>query len=251
MSEPPDQNVSTPPDPWRTLTERLGLPMEAMDRLRIALTHKSAVEGAAGEHYERLEFLGDSVLGLIVNDELYHEFPEAAEGVLTRLKTNVVSEPSLAAAARELELGEHVILSRGEELAGGQQRPSILSDVFESVLAVIYLTEGLEAARWFVREHLLARTDVHRNDNFKSLLQEYTQEHFHTAPRYTIAESSGPEHERLFVAEVSLRDTVLGRGAGRSKKQAEQQAAAEAYRRLREEPSGAPSEVSSAKSAAG
>jgi ribonuclease-3 len=214
------------------LRERLDLPEGADELLTVALTHKSFAEGQAVPHYERLEFLGDSVLGLVVSQYLYESFPDAEEGGLTKRKTNLVSEPSLAVAARRLELGRYARLGRGEESTAMRDRPSVLSDLFESVLAVTYLTGGLEGARRFLEAHLLTRADLSRDENYKSLLQEATQLRFKLTPHYVIVSSEGPEHAPSFSAAVTLRGQPLGHGEGASKKTAQQAAARAALERL-------------------
>jgi ribonuclease-3 len=201
--------------------------------LRQALTHRSQSDMAPHGDNERLEFLGDSILGMLVNEYLYLAYPSASEGELTRMKANVVSEPSLAEAARELGLGPLVDLARGEEAGGGRDRPSILSDAFEAVLAAVYLARGIVAARAFVREKLIAATDPLRERDHKSVLQELMQETRRSTPTYHIAETVGPAHNREFIAEVHLDGQPLGSGRGRSKKQAEQAAALAALEQVR------------------
>ena len=193
--------------------------------LKQALTHKSAEEGPDNE---RLEFLGDAVLELIITEELYRSFPNHTEGQLTKARVGAVSEPSLAEAASQLGLGKQLRMSRGEEVSGGRERPSILSDAFEAVVAAVYLSLGMDAARKFILEHLGETLGVARERDFKSRLQEYTQEHFRATPTYRTAEEIGPAHDRKFVAEVILAGDVLRQGTGRSKKIAEQAAAQEA-----------------------
>jgi ribonuclease-3 len=201
--------------------------------LRQALTHRSQSEIAPHGDNERLEFLGDSILGMLVNEYLYLAYPSATEGELTRMKANVVSEPSLAEAARQLALGALVDLARGEEVGGGRDRPSILSDVFEAVLAAVYLARGIEAARSFVRQHLIAAADPLLERDHKSVLQELMQETRRSTPSYHIVETVGPAHDREFIAEVRLAGQSLGTGRGRSKKLAEQAAARAALEEVR------------------
>jgi ribonuclease III len=201
--------------------------------LRQALTHRSQSEVARHGDNERLEFLGDSILGMLVNEYLYLAYPSATEGELTRMKANVVSEPSLAEAARGLGLGAIIDLARGEDAGGGRDRPSILSDAFEAVLAAVYLARGIGAAREFVRRHLIDATDPLRQRDHKSVLQELMQETRGSTPSYHILETVGPAHNREFVAEVRLEDEALGVGRGRSKKLAEQAAALVALEAVR------------------
>jgi ribonuclease III len=201
--------------------------------LRQALTHRSQSETAPHGDNERLEFLGDSILGMLVNEYLYLAYPSATEGELTRMKANVVSEPSLAEAAQRLELGPLIDLARGEEAGGGRDRPSILSDAFEAVLGAVYLARGIEAARAFVRGHLITAADPLRERDHKSVLQELMQETRRSTPTYHIVDTVGPAHEREFVAEVRLDGQSLGAGRGRSKKLAEQAAAMSALETVR------------------
>lgn len=196
--------------------------------LQQALTHKSA---DVGYDNERLEFLGDAVLEIIVTEYLYYNFPTHSEGQLTLARVDAVSEPSLAETAQNMGLGRLLKMSRGEEASGGRTRPSILSDAFEAVVAAVYLSLGLEEARKFVLEQFGTLGEVRERD-FKSRLQEYTQEHFRSTPHYRTTVESGPAHDRSFSAEVILQGKALGQGRGRSKKIAEQQAAEQALEGL-------------------
>jgi ribonuclease III len=211
--------------PFESFAESLRIEPRYYPLLRQALTHRSQSELAPHGDNERLEFLGDSILGMLVNEYLYLAYPSATEGELTRMKANVVSEPSLAEAARGLSLGPLVDLARGEEAGGGRDRPSILSDAFEAILGAVYLARGIEAARDFVRQHLIAATDPLRERDYKSVLQELMQETRRSTPSYHILETVGPAHNREFIAEVRLDGEPLGHGRGRSKKLAEQAAA--------------------------
>jgi ribonuclease III len=218
---------------FEQFAEYLGVDPRYRPLLRQALTHRSQSEIAPNGDNERLEFLGDSILGMLVNEYLYLAYPSATEGELTRMKANVVSEPSLAEAARGLGLGPLVDLARGEEFGGGRDRPSILSDAFEAVLAAVYLARGIEAARAFVRRDLIAATDPLLERDHKSVLQELMQETRRSTPSYHILETVGPAHEREFIAEVRLDGKSLGTGRGRSKKLAEQAAARVALEAVR------------------
>jgi len=203
-----------------------------------ALTHRSYLNENDDvlEDNERLEFLGDAVLDLVAAELLYQRLPEMQEGRLTRLRASLVSAERLAALARELGLGALIRMGKGEEASGGRTRPSMLSDAFEAVIGAYYLDSGLQAVREFmeplfaplVEQVIRDDTDV---DN-KSLLQEWSQAKRRQTPQYRVIAESGPDHERTFVVQVSLGDEVLGQGEGRSKRAAEQAAAAEARRRL-------------------
>ena len=198
-----------------------------------ALTHRSyAVERHDSTDNERLEFLGDAVLDLLVGELLFLRFPDAPEGDLTKMRASLVNEGSLAARAREIGLDGFIRLGRGEEKTQGRSKPSILANVFEAVLGAIYLDGGLEAARSFLEALFspLLEGDFSRefDMDYKTRLQEFTQARFREAPRYVVEETSGPAHHRLFHVAVHLRGKALARGSGRSKKEAERSAAREA-----------------------
>ncbi|MFQ5738517.1 MAG: ribonuclease III [Acidobacteriota bacterium] len=229
----------------RQLEKRLGyrfLSLSAFDR---ALTHKSFVyenlasqTGGRAEHYERLEFLGDSILGLVISEYLFLIYPEYAEGELSKMKSFLVSANQLQSLSLELGLGDYMRLSRGEEKTGGRKKRAILADLFESVVAAIYLDGGLVAARRFILEQFshrfqtLARKTSSLNDH-KSTLQEQLHASGLLAPEYRVLEESGPDHQKQFLVEVRAGEEVLGQGRGRSKKQAQQRAAATALSRLK------------------
>jgi ribonuclease III len=200
---------------------------------KLACTHRSATPGAVVDSYERLEFFGDSVLGLIVAQYLYEHHPAWDQGMLSKAKSSVVQEAPLAQVAKRLGLDEFIIVSASEEATGGKTRPSILADVFEAVIGAVYLESGLEVTRWFVLEQLhdfLARISSGNvnPDDYKSRLQELGQSIWRKVPSYRVVRELGNSHNREFVVEVMFDDEVMGEGAGRSKKEAEQAAAAEA-----------------------
>lgn len=201
--------------------------------LQRALTHRSLRDTSDDGDNERLEFLGDSILALLVCEHVYQSHPELDEGGLTRLKASYVCEASLAIAARRLELGQFISLAASDEAMGGRERSSILSDCFEAILAAIYLCRGLEAARRFVEEHLLAIVDPDEVADHKSRLQELLQDQWRSTPVYKTLEETGPAHDRMFQAGAYAMGVELGRGSGTSKKAAEQRAAAMAMKRLR------------------
>ena len=206
-----------------------------------ALTHKSYVNerrDAGRKHNERLEFLGDAVLSLIMSDYLAKRYPELSEGSLSKLKAKLVSEASLANAARRLNLGTRLKLGRGEELSNGRDKASLLADAFEAVIAAIYLDGGLEASRDFTIEALadeLNQIDVLQKkpggDDYKTRFQEWCQKQHELLPRYVIVRETGPDHQKLFEVEVLVNDKVFGIGRGHSKKEAEQEAAQRALER--------------------
>lgn len=203
--------------------------------MKLALTHRSylSVTGQGPrESNERLEFLGDSVLGLVTSEYLYRENPDEHEGQLTKTKSLLVSKAILSRRALAMGLGRFVLMSHSEVESGGRQRLSILADAFESVLGAIYLDQGFEAARTFIHRWLLkdmgAIVADKRHTNFKSHLQEYVQSTYRTHPIYRIRSEYGPDHSKLFNVEVVVGKRVLGGGKGRNKKEAEQAAARDA-----------------------
>jgi len=223
-----------------SLLDRL-LGAGALDRplLRQALTHPSASGDARVPlaHNERLEFLGDAVLGLVVAEAFYRRFPDEGEGRLSRLRAAVVCEPSLARAARRLGLGRHLRLGQSQE-PGGRDRPSVLAAALEAVIGAVYLEAGREAARRLILEAMAAELEDAAAgrlfDDAKTELQETSRRLLAQEPVYRLVASSGPDHDKRFYVEVLLEGRPRGRGAGRTKKEAEQAAAAEALRALQE-----------------
>ena len=192
--------------------------------------HRSwCAENAGHQSNERLEFLGDSVLGVVVTDFVYRTHDELHEGDLTEIRKTVVNSVTLAEVAEELGVGEHLVLGKGEELSGGRQKPSILADAMEAIIGAVYLAEGMEGATTLVLGILESRLATARTDgaDHKSRLQELAARLAKPAPRYSV-ESSGPDHARTFYVTVRVDDLVTGHGVGRSKKQAEQAAARDA-----------------------
>ncbi len=207
--------------------------------LRQALTHSSFTNeqkiNRTG-HYERLEFLGDAVLELVSSEFLFHAYSEQPEGELTRIRASMVCESALALCARDLGLGQFMRLGKGEELTGGRDRSSIIADVMEAVIGAIYLDGGMEPAKKFIHRFILS--DLEDKQLFydsKSKLQELIQKEFKKEFHYELIEESGPEHDKTFAVEVIMEDKSLGRGLGRTKKAAEQQAAYEALLSLKEQ----------------
>lgn len=205
----------------------------APELLREALSHSSyANENKKIRHSnERLEFLGDSVLSLVVSEYLFEHFKHLPEGELTKIRASLVCEKALHVFARQIDLGDFLLLGKGEEHTGGRERPSILADAFEAVIAAIYLDGGLEPAR----RHILSfipKDDSIRNSitfhDYKTILQEIIQQNPEEKVEYVLKEQSGPDHDKAFVVQVCLNSNVIGCGTGRSKKQAEQMAAKEA-----------------------
>ena len=223
----------------RALQDRLGYVFRDRSLLENALTHSSYANerrGSASSN-ERLEFLGDSVLGMVTADKLYHCFPDLPEGKLSRLRAELVCEQSLHAVALELGLGEHLRLGKGEEHSGGRERPSILADAVEAVIAAMYLDGGLDPARTFILGHILSGIDageIHHVMDYKTELQEQIQRKADQHLRYELVETTGPDHNKRFVMAVYLNDLEIGRGHGRSKKEAEQEAAKAALAGLKQ-----------------
>lgn len=203
-----------------------------------ALTHRSyAYEHGGLPNNERLEFLGDSVLGLVVTESLYADHPDLAEGQLAKLRAAVVNMRALAKVATDLGVGDYLLLGRGEESTGGREKASILADTMEALIGTVYLTCGLDGGRVFVHhlvDPLLASSvQLGAGLDWKTSLQELASLMTVGSPEYRVSEE-GPDHEKVFTARVVVNEEVLGTGVGRSKKQAEQQAAERAWRLLRE-----------------
>lgn len=222
----------------KQLQAGLDIRFEDQAILRQAFTHSSFVNEnrlPGNRDNERLEFLGDAVLELTVSEYLYHLFPDRSEGELTKLRASIVCEPSLVTFAEDLQFGRYVLLGKGEELTGGRTRPALLADVFESFVGALFLDQGLDAVRAFLRKHLfpkIAGDGQPQVTDYKTRLQEHIQQNGHGALEYRIVEERGPAHEKEFVSEVWMDGSLLGRGSGRSKKEAEQQAAAQALASL-------------------
>jgi len=225
--------------PLEELQSRLQYGFSDPDLLEQALKHRSyvyAVEEGSMASNERLEFLGDAVLDLIVTEYLFRRFQTKREGELTQIKSLLVSKVVLAEKGRDIGLGEFLLLSKEETLSGGRKRTSIIGDAFEALLGAIYLDGGLEPARGFVQRVLLADVDdIISNGNylnFKSLLLEHTQSEGHGHPRYLVSAEEGPDHRKIFSVEVLISGDRLGEGQGRSKKEAQQMAAKDALKQL-------------------
>jgi ribonuclease-3 len=214
------------------LAERVRAPLVDRATALVAVTHKSWVNehrGEGAEDNERLEFLGDAVIDLLVSEYLMSHFPLAREGDLSKLRAAVVDEPGLAAMGRALQLGELLRLGRGEELTGGREKASVVADAMEAVIAAVFLDGGLAAVHRlidpFLEEAYARAASGSLDRDFKTQLQEQAQARFRTSPRYRVVAEVGPDHSKTFEIEVELRGEVLGRGSGRSKKDAEQVAA--------------------------
>jgi len=222
----------------KDLEAALGYKFQNITLLQNALTHSSF----ANERWhnsllsnERLEFLGDSILGMAVAAYLYHNFPDRPEGDLTRMRADMVCEASLAMIANRLNLGEHLLLGHGEERFGGRNRASILADAVESVIAAAYLDGGIEAAKGIIERFVLCNVPATKlqNTDYKTSLQELVQQKKNQVLCYRLVGESGPDHDKVFTAQVLLNDNVVGEGTGSSKKRAEQDAARVALEKLK------------------
>lgn len=221
--------------------QRLGWTFRDPQLLKLALTHPSVAHGQADnlQHNQRLEFLGDAVLGLVLTKELFQKFPNFGEGPLTKGRAQMVNRRTLSDQARRLSVGDFLIMSHGEEANGGRNRQSALADAFEAIVGAVFLDGGLVAAGDFVlhcfQDSWGELSAIPKLDNPKGELQELLQSRSSAAPRYQMTASSGPDHDRIFECAVHHEGVELGRGRGKSKKAAESEAALAALIRLREE----------------
>jgi len=224
---------------WQKLQQDIGIPFNNLPLLQQAFLHSSFVnesQNSSTHDNERLEFLGDAVLNFVVAEKIYQEFPALTEGALTVIRTSLIREDTLAHLAAELNLGDYLQLGRGEETSGGRQRPSNLADTFEALLGAIFLDQGLTQVKSFIlnrlNNHFVNIKTKGSGENYKARLQEFTQGTCKQLPVYRIISSSGPDHEKKFIVEVTLEGKVLGRGSGKSKKAAEMEAARAACAKL-------------------
>ncbi|MBR2912567.1 MAG: ribonuclease III [Oscillospiraceae bacterium] len=211
----------------------LGITFQNKDLLYEALSHSSYAneKKKVRRSNERLEFLGDSVLSIVVSQYLFENYPDLPEGELTKIRAALVCEKSLHRFAQQISLGDHLLLGKGEANTGGRQRPSILADAFEAVIAAIYLDAGLEAARTHILRFIPKNLPENRSvlfGDYKTALQEVIQRNPEEKVEYILINESGPDHSKTFAVEVCLNSNVIGRGTGKSKKEAEQMAAKEA-----------------------
>lgn len=220
------------------LEERIGYKFKDRVFLKRAITHSSFANeqkiNKTGD-YERLEFLGDAVLELVSSEFLFREHSNVPEGELTKMRASMVCEPALAFCAEDLELGNFILLGKGEEGTGGRHRDSIISDVMEALIGAIYLDGGMEPAREFINRFILSDLENKRlfydsKSNLQELIQGKLKKEFH----YELLEERGPEHDKVFIVELFMEEESLGKGSGRSKKAAEQQAAYKALLLLRD-----------------
>jgi len=219
------------------LENLLGYHFKNPDHLRLALTHSSyanELRDRKAEYNERLEFLGDSVLGVIISEYVYKKNPDFKEGELTKTRSKVVCEATLAEVASEIDLGEYMLFGKGEALTGGRTRRSILADAFEALIAALYLDGGFEVVRPIIFKLMAEKIDlVERGlivDDYKTHLQEIVQMRKDNRIKYELLEEKGPDHRKLFRTAVKINSAVIGVGEGRSKKESEQEAAKMALR---------------------
>ena len=216
------------------LENKIGYHFKNKDLLSEALTHSSYANERKAQHIkynERLEFLGDAVLSIVVSDYIFSHCPELPEGELTKLRASLVCEKSLFEFAKKIDLGSYLVLSKGERNNGGAERPSILSDTFEALIAAIYIDGGMEPAAKHILNFVIPsikNSCKKKVKDYKTTLQEIVQKNPGEKLEYVLIGESGPDHNKHFVVEVHLNSNVIGKGGGRSKKEAEQQAAREA-----------------------
>lgn len=220
----------------------LGYVFKQESLLYEALTHRSVSqthEHTNAQHNERLEFLGDAVLGLVISESLVANFPTFTEGKLSKLKAGLISRATLARAAGRLQLGQWLRLGRGEEVSFGREKHSLLANALEALIGAVYLDSGLESARAFISRVLAEEfsdlrdsPDLSVGGDWKSRLQEWVHKHEGTSPQYRLVQESGPDHQKVFAITVAIRGNIMGRGEGRTKKEAEQHAAEQAMEQV-------------------
>ena len=218
------------------LENRIGYQFKQQELLRQALTHSSYANEKHKKQSdnERLEFLGDAVLELVSSEFIFKNYGKMPEGEMTKFRASIVCEPTLALCTKELELGKYLYLGKGEDLTGGRNRKSILSDALEAVIGAIYLDGGFEAAKEFVHRFILV--DVEHKKLFhdsKTILQEFVQGNYKEELHYVLIGEEGPDHDKKFMVEAMIGEQVIGHGMGHTKKAAEQEAAYEALLKLR------------------
>ncbi|MHB0975912.1 MAG: ribonuclease III [Candidatus Aquicultorales bacterium] len=221
----------------RIAEEKLGVGFSDRELLTRALTHRSfSFEAGVREMNEKLEFLGDTVLNLVITEFIFYRYPELKEGDLAKLRARIVNEDSLARAAQEIGLGDLILMGKGAELTGGRERASILGDTFEAVIGAIYLDQGMQVAKEFVLKRLqgivFEEAALKHYGDPKTRLQEIVMSKQGAVPKYRIVKELGPVHDRTFVVKVFIADEEWGEGVGKSKKKAEQEAAETALKKM-------------------
>lgn len=223
-----------------SLEKKLDYKFNNITLLKNALVHSSYANEMRGDVHsnERLEFLGDSVLSIIVAEHIYNKYPNMPEGELTKLRASLVCEKSLCFFAREIGIGDYLLLGKGEDKNGGRERDSILADAFEAVLAAIYIDGGISAAKKHIFNTVLRDLEHHGDDDsfkdYKTLLQEIIQRNPEESVSYILVDEQGPDHDKVFTVAVYLNSNEIGQGVGKSKKQAEQMAACQALKLMGE-----------------
>lgn len=213
--------------------ERIAISFKNKGLLKQALTHRSyAYVRGLKEDNERLEFLGDSILDMVVSDYLFERYPDLNEGKLSKMKSGVVNRNTLFIWAKRIGIQDFIMLSKEEESAGGRDKNSIVANAFEALIAAIYRDQGLIAAKYFILGQISQQEELERAD-YKSLFQEIIQKKYKILPEYNVKTESGPDHKKLFEIEVKVKNRIYGKGVGKSKKNAEQQAAREALIKIK------------------
>ncbi|MEJ2049480.1 MAG: ribonuclease III [Calditrichota bacterium] len=234
-----NSNLSDFSEQLNRFQQKTGISFNDTNLLITAFKHRSYLNVTNEERVasnERLEFLGDAVLDLIVTDYLYGKFPKRTEGQLSKIKSILVSKPVLAEIATNLSLGNFILINKGEEKTGGRKRQSILADTLEAVLGALYLDQGMEITRTFIQDNLftnfksIMQRELYRN--YKSILLEYAQSNLNKLPEYKVVNEIGPDHNKEFIISVYLNGQEVGRGRGKSKKMAEQEAAKFALQKI-------------------
>ncbi len=219
-----------------------GLKFKNKDLLKRSLTHRSFLNEGDTEglkHNERLEFLGDAVLELVISEHLFKEYADRPEGELTSFRAAVVRADSLAKASKKLGVGEFLLMSKGEEMTGGREKDYLLANAFEAIVGALYLDQGYDAVKDFLHKHLVSQIATivkYRLDiDSKTKLQEKTQNIFKTTPNYKVIQEKGPDHEKTFTVKVSINRKIYGEGTGNTKQKAEEAAATQALRKIEKE----------------
>lgn len=233
-----DESITLPPGNIKGLEQALQYKIRNAGLFVQALVHRSYLQqtNQHGESNERLEFLGDSILNLIVGEYLYRHFPSADEGELTKVRSRLVNRKALVAYSKSINLSKFILMSQSAQQSMGKGSDTIVADTYEAIIAAVYLDGGFNAAKKFVERQLVEalqnRTVITSDENYKSMLLEFAQAHGLGVPRYTIVKEEGPDHDRTFTVEVSLNGKKSGTGTGKNKKEAEQLAASRALERL-------------------
>ena len=221
--------------------KHIGIRFRKLELLNLAFSHRSFANESGGDisNNEKLEFLGDSVLGLVVSEYLYYALSDRAEGDLARVKSFVVSEDSLAEIAKAIKVDNFILIGKGEEYSGGRSKKAILADCMEAIIGAYYVDSGFKPSRAFILKYLISEINKvlenrHKKD-YKTLLQEFVQKKYKSYPRYSLVKKTGPDHDRTFWIEVGVEGKTYGPGKGKNKKEAEQHAAGIAYQALTEE----------------